>query len=704
MDGNSLLYYDAVVAVSGKAINHGFQRLFDEDKLHDEFKFDVDRKHGKKFNAKIGLPTLSFISDNPYLAKITFDIPEGRYLAGKEWNNETEQLDEISYDLKNKSLAFNVDLKRIRYPHFQDKKFLVEELYLEFTKFKNIDTKYFGLDVGDLIDVGEIVNGLVQALQKEAIFSANDPTTTLEKRLKDKKGAPIVSQSGDRLFLGRVTVPKVRGTEGSLRPTSADFSVTTADRAKDGKDGKSRSELNFLLMMNQRDLPKDKRAGIFNSLWNGSPQKSHDATLVLSDYMLLEGLALPIVKKVHPKGDFTIKRGDDQNPARLRLKKELDQKDIRVNKCEAFINESSQIQIEFIYEKIDKIQIGKVDLSIVEVIIKKGQTCYISWKLNADGDIVLSLDDKTLKDYPPEVKGNFGVNKIEDIVKYIVAPNLEAYYLLIKSGIVDPIILNNFRDRFTVMIGDMHLAIELPGNPVFEFSNPHMQGRTLVVDADFIPLPKLRKAETKPFQIQGFPKIQGFGGDLKGSNPKTKPELIGETIISFRYVNDKEYEGLQAKKMPYYILSREQYWNRLTYFSFTGKSEETNTERYSLRTSKESNKEMEQTVHMEITMKAGLEFKGFSPEVSGSIARTLRIDTSLRNEIEETKDYERTTTYNSSQDPCIVATWTLIDRYTLMRNDEDRSVVGQWEYVHEDYLARDLYPPPATSIGESEDY
>ena len=118
MDLKSLSYFDAAIAVSGDAINRGFQRLFDENQLRDKFKFDVGKKkYGKKLQAQIGLPRLGFIPDQSHFAKITVEISQGKYLAGKMWSEEEQRPEEISCDLRGSSLSFNVDLRKVEYPH-----------------------------------------------------------------------------------------------------------------------------------------------------------------------------------------------------------------------------------------------------------------------------------------------------------------------------------------------------------------------------------------------------------------------------------------------------------------------------------------------------------------------------------------------------------------------------------------------------------
>lgn len=678
-----LAYYDAVLSVSEKAINAGFDRMLASKGVEKEtMEFTIDEEFEKSFKADIGRPQISFLKDTSSLAKMTFAIPKGTYNGGTQLRRG--QPEKITKELKDKSLAFNVDVSGIKHDHFTDESFQVEALYLEFTKVRNIHTGNLGLDLGDLGDVPAIVQGVVEKLQKET----NDPNK--------------------RLFLGGVQVPKVGNTTGPMRPTAAKFRTTTAER-----NGVSSGELNFLLMMNHRDLPEDATAGIFNGLWT---TEKNDAALVLSDYLLLELIALKILKDNYPNASFTLTRGKGDAGSSIKLNKAVE-----INKggdnyctletCHAFVNDKGQVQIDIRLGRWESCKIGDVDFSLIKVKITKKQSFFIKMQFDKNGDLAPEVEEGKVEELPLEFEGNLGVNSRQDVVKWVAAPLAPAMRVLmhlvtiaaalIKSATTNKMMLDDFRSTFRGAIDAMHMAIMLPGAPVFKFDNPRMVGRQLVVGANYIELPKLRQGECEPFEIGPHPALTALDENPRMQSPR---KLIGEVAVPFRMVHDELLDGSQASKMPYYVLRREQYWDCVFNHRFTGipESKEVKFER---RKTETSNTRETKGFNFGVETEANLS------AYEQSFKTTLKYEQRFEQVFETTRGTETTNTVTQQVtipegQPFAVAVYLLVDRYVLSRNDPTRSQVASWEdrlerFRHDVIFPADRRWPDKSSSGGS---
>jgi hypothetical protein len=188
--------------------------------------------------------------------------------------------------------------------------------------------------------------------------------------------------------------------------------------------------------------------------------------------------------------------------------------------------------------------------------------------------------------------------------------------------------------------------------------------------------PTVRAGSYSPGEIPEAPRLTSYSMPPERSTAY----LIGEMALPSVFVNDPSYPDKirQAEVTPYYILTREQYWERSGgrgyYFVHDGsgeKTEETSI-RYGLTTVEVTN--VEWTLGLKITHKSDF---SFGIDISGG---KLSRSSSLSAEFSSTLKVATTNTTTQVQEEINKVTiklpagrrlarvgWTLVDRYTLKR-------------------------------------
>ncbi len=688
-----LNYFDAVLAITDSAINTGFKRVFGTSGAFDDLEIDIDPDHGVKVTASFGAPTITLLSSNA--AAITLPITSGTYHAAGKYNLKTKQIDTVTTTLDGKSLSFHVDVVRLVRERAQihEANFTIQQLYLDLTSIRAIDTSDFPVSIDDDADVGQIVSAWVAQAHKVS------PTSNKA-----------------RLSAGHITVPAVFDPTGSpLLPSHGSFSVTLAPPPAGGSNIAVSGDLNFLLMMGGRSLPSAATAGTFASPWvprpvDGRPPE-HDGVFVISDFLLLEAIAVPILRDKFKldSSKFSLTR-DANGHGRISLTTPHPLgDDVTMTACNVWVDRggSGEIVFEVHAEKSERLQIKHVDLSVLAVIIPQIRTLALKVSPNAKGDLAFSISRDQTEKQTVRIDPNFTVSGIADLAKYLMlvpavllGPIFGVVYAAttaiadaIKSATTDEDEVGEYLNGLDGTLKESaNASVELPGTSVLAFSASRFAGPLLMFDADYIDPPELIQPEHPPFSIPDFPRM-GEGDRPVATSDRTTPVVVGEALMTYRMVNDPDLVGRQATENPYYILRREQYWKRLYHKGWQPHTEARDTSQWRVSMSAEDTTSMSKTAGMRITAGCRLAFNDYvSAEVQTEIANELRmeIDHTARSEVEQTHTEE--VTHQATDCAYTVSIWSIVDRFTLLR--ADRYCVKTWEYVHgDDHVEVDVHPP-----------
>jgi len=208
--------------------------------------------------------------------------------------------------------------------------------------------------------------------------------------------------------------------------------------------------------------------------------------------------------------------------------------------------------------------------------------------------------------------------------------------------------------------------------------------------------PQLQPGECEPGAIGDVPRITGFG-----SIPpeRTIARLIAETLIPAVYVEqDPAYSDRvqQVAQNPYYILRREQYWDRSgdqgSYYEHDGYREITRLVAVKFGFSQTNAKSVEDTLGVKISASGEFTYDGATTAISSEISRELKVKTSQVTQVTS----ERTETFEVKfpKERFAYAQWSMVDHYKLL--NMQRNLVREWEVVLMGTTVNDGYPRPLT--------
>ena len=696
MSDKGLGFYDAVLAINQEALNRHFQELFAPGAFEQQIKITIDDDLGKSVTGTMGVPTLTFLPEQQRLVKMTVPFgPGSTFHGGKVWNEKKQELDAIETDLTGKSLGFVVALERMSNTDVRDADFTVQALYMQLTELKNIDTDNFGVQLDELGGAEQLFNAL---------------TDYIKRATKQAK----VGSVPESLFVTRVQVPTTPNTEGPMRPHEAAFSATALARAP------MRGELNCLLMMKDRALPADARAGLFNDYW-GSPgqPKAPDVTLVLSDFPLLENFAQPAIIKAWPNLKLNLNRGGiDVRSQLVQAADLIIDKKTTLTGLVAQINDSGQIQIDMSVLSNDRLQVSQaggekpdIDFSLVSVQLTKPIRYYVTLNQDDAGNVSCTMvEDDNLKKAEPTrvVRWNGAVKKREDIVKWVtgLAPLLipgvgelalivmvacQTIATTIEVEVNDRDFLNSFGSKLTDGAASLATCLELPGSPVMTFGKLRMKGAVALIDGTFVAIPSVTPSQIQPYAMSPYPRE-------KAGEPQnvvqTDAQIVGETLLSFKYVNDPDYPGTRRSNVPYYLLRREQYWKRIKYERYSGKTTAKSELTFEVVQEATTTQTIEKATEIKVGAKGELKFlEIFSPELSAEISHTLKTTTVTQLKTTESGKVTHTVERPASEKGYTIASWIAVDHY-IVRRPEDGKIIAEAEIYNVDYLQEDRIDDP----------
>ena len=131
---------------------------------------------------------------------------------------------------------------------------------------------------------------------------------------------------------------------------------------------------------------------------------------------------------------------------------------------------------------------------------------------------------------------------------------------------------------------------------------------------------------------------------------------------------------ISCSTTPYYILSREQYWERSKITEYDGQTSNTFTQDVTTGISETSSRSLENELKITIAADASFSYGGASVAMKTELQNTLKISESTSQS--QTRQEKKTVTITLPKVRCRVLTWQLVESFTLLRGDRS-SKVGQ---------------------------
>ncbi len=215
------------------------------------------------------------------------------------------------------------------------------------------------------------------------------------------------------------------------------------------------------------------------------------------------------------------------------------------------------------------------------------------------------------------------------------------------------------------------------------------------------PKPDLETGGLAPGQIDDIPRL-----DSEGKDPPESSEtyFIAETILPATVVNDGDFSEIlaQVQQSPYYILRREQFWDRTGDRGFlrehAGKTKEEYKKVIRYLVTNTAGRSSESTLGIEFGVKGG--YARSSTLGTISVELSTKITNQLKTKEYEEQQIEKETTYEFKRTlkvgpPFKIVGWSLVDRYSIMRID--RKLVAQWEVALDNTTKVDGFPKDVTA-------
>jgi hypothetical protein len=213
--------------------------------------------------------------------------------------------------------------------------------------------------------------------------------------------------------------------------------------------------------------------------------------------------------------------------------------------------------------------------------------------------------------------------------------------------------------------------------------------------------PTVEKGQYSPGAIPEIPRLQDFSQHPPERSPERFPAyLIGETILPATLVNDPGLPDVvvRVQRNPYYILRREQYWDRTQctggdpcLYEHDGHTTKHYETEITYGYSQTYARKMDETTSFKISAEGKVVF---NPKVSVSISTIIQHD--LQVQESTTTEYKESISEKAILDiPAerfVICNWVLVNRYTLL--DMKREEVSHWDAVQHGVLISDGYPRP----------
>lgn len=210
--------------------------------------------------------------------------------------------------------------------------------------------------------------------------------------------------------------------------------------------------------------------------------------------------------------------------------------------------------------------------------------------------------------------------------------------------------------------------------------------------------PQLIPGNYEPGQIPEIPRLQ----DFEHHPPmQSASYLIAETCIPAVLVHDPGYPDIvvRVQQSPYYILRREQYWDRTRctaqdpcLYEHDGHTTKHYKTVITYGYSEQHSRTMEDKLGLKMSADATIVL---TPRVKTTIGLTLTKE--LRLQESAASEYHSSVEYTAELDiPAehfLVCNWVLVNAYTLYRMDRG-APVDSWQVVQSGEMISDGYPRP----------
>ena len=194
--------------------------------------------------------------------------------------------------------------------------------------------------------------------------------------------------------------------------------------------------------------------------------------------------------------------------------------------------------------------------------------------------------------------------------------------------------------------------------------------------------PTLEKGDYDPGQIPEIPRLTGFDRHPPERSPFY---LIGETILPATIVRDPGLPDMvhRVETNPYYILRREQYWDRTQcsggdpcLYEHDGHTTKHYETEISYGYSKSQSREMADMTSTKLSAEGKIVFgPKVNVTISGSIQHDLKVQQATSSEYKES--IREKATLDIPAERFIVCNWVLVNRYTML--NMQRETVNRWE-------------------------
>lgn len=215
-----------------------------------------------------------------------------------------------------------------------------------------------------------------------------------------------------------------------------------------------------------------------------------------------------------------------------------------------------------------------------------------------------------------------------------------------------------------------------------------------------LPVPMLPVIEGEPGHLDRD-KLQVTGFDDKVVN-QTDWRVVGVQLIPFVNVSDTWTLGEQMRSSPYYIMTRSCAWRLGVDWEYSGAGQTERKLEYEIGTHVTEGSSIEEHLNTEIGARAEWQIgQSTTPGKAGGISFSHEWGTTWKrtSQIEryETRKGSITVTFKEGK-RTRVASWNLVNRYTLRRQTGD--IVGDFQFIEDDAPARieRSYPPEGATF------
>jgi Insecticidal Crystal Toxin, P42/Ricin-type beta-trefoil lectin domain-like len=254
-----------------------------------------------------------------------------------------------------------------------------------------------------------------------------------------------------------------------------------------------------------------------------------------------------------------------------------------------------------------------------------------------------------------------------------------------------------YANRYATMVGGVVGNTRLEPQPLMRNEadrKTYQQFQLIPVNEK--PKPLLEEGEYEPGQIPEIPRLQGFD---RHPPERSAFYLIGETIIPATMVQDPNLPdmALRVQKNPYYILRREQYWDRTRcsggdpcLYEHDGHTTKHYETEITYGYSREQSNAMQRTTDTKLDFEGKFVYGEQSLNIKYAVENQLKVEESTKTKYEESKRVKAS--LDIPNERFIVCNWVLVNRYTLFNLAREK--INSWNVVQYGTGVSDGYPRP----------